>query len=388
MCILGQIEGERMKNVTESKENNHDVIIVGAGAAGVGIGIVLKKMGIEHIILEKEDIGSSFRKWPQETRFISPSFTGNFFGMPDLNAISPDTSPAFSLLTEHPTGEEFAEYLVGISEVFDQNIEIGVEVCKVSKIDGLFQLETSRGNYTTQFLIWAAGEYQFPKKDSFVGAELCIQYSKIESFLNLQGDHFLIIGAYESGFDAYTHLVRAGKAVQILDGGDNIDLINSDSSYSLSPFTRDRIKETLSPKNYFKDARVTKVEFLDGKYVVSTQNNKTFTSVSKPIDCTGFEGSLALVKNLFEFDERYPYLNERDESTITEHLFLVGPFVKHRNALFCFIYKYRKRFAIVGETIAKALNIDPETVDEVLEEYKLGNFYLDDLSCCDNECVC
>ena len=67
-----------------------DVIIVGAGAAGIGVAAVLKRMNINFIILEKEEVGASFKKWPEETQFISPSFTGNFFKMPDLNAASLD----------------------------------------------------------------------------------------------------------------------------------------------------------------------------------------------------------------------------------------------------------------------------------------------------------
>ncbi|MEO1022188.1 MAG: NAD(P)-binding domain-containing protein, partial [Bacteroidota bacterium] len=84
-----------------------DVIIVGAGPAGLGTGILLQKLGIDFVILERDSVGSSFKKWPKETRFISPSFTGNFFKMPDLNAITPDTSPAYTLLKEHPTGEDY-----------------------------------------------------------------------------------------------------------------------------------------------------------------------------------------------------------------------------------------------------------------------------------------
>ena len=61
--------------------------------------------------LEKDEIGASFKKWPEESCFISPSFIGNFFNMPDLNSIAPATSPAFNLLTEHPNGQEFANVL-------------------------------------------------------------------------------------------------------------------------------------------------------------------------------------------------------------------------------------------------------------------------------------
>jgi hypothetical protein len=72
----------------------------------------------------------------------------------------------------------------------------------------------------------------------------------------------------------------------------------------------------------------------------------------------------------------------------TNNFFLVGPQVKHGSALFCFIYKYRQRFAIVAEKIAQELNVPNSKIEEVINEYKKNNFYLDDLSCCDDECVC
>ncbi|MEO0790831.1 MAG: NAD-binding site protein, partial [Bacteroidota bacterium] len=72
----------------------------------------------------------------------------------------------------------------------------------------------------------------------------------------------------------------------------------------------------------------------------------------------------------------------------TKNLFLVGPQVKHGTALFCFIYKYRQRFAVVAEEIAQRTEVSPGLVEEVLKEYKHNNFYLTDLSCCDDECVC
>ena len=71
------------------EENQVDVIVVGAGPAGLGVSVVLKKLGIDFIILEKNSLGASFKKWPKETKFISPSFSGNFFKMTDLNAITP-----------------------------------------------------------------------------------------------------------------------------------------------------------------------------------------------------------------------------------------------------------------------------------------------------------
>lgn len=90
----------------------NQMMIIGGGAAGVGIGIMLKQLGCSQFqILEQEEIGASFRHWPKETRFITPSFTSNGFGMPDLNAVSMETSPAYTLGAEHLSGSQFADYL-------------------------------------------------------------------------------------------------------------------------------------------------------------------------------------------------------------------------------------------------------------------------------------
>ncbi len=369
-------------------DNYYDVVIVGAGPAGLGIGIILQKLGIYYVILEKHSVGSSFKKWPKETQFISPSFTGNFFKMPDLNAVTPATSPAFDLLTEHPTGIEYAQYLERVSKYYQLAIDTDVEVISIEDQSDSFVLNTSHETYGSTFVIWAAGEYQFPKTNSFNGEHLCLHYSEVSSFTNIEGKENVVIGAYESGFDAAVNLARLGKKVTLIDNFQYLELIKSDSSYSLSPFTRDRIRDVLDDIDYHVETRVEQVEWVNGKYIIKTDNGNTFTSDHKPINCTGFDTSLTLVKELFDFEEGYPLLTDFDESQKTGNLFLVGPQVKHGTALFCFIYKYRQRFAIVAEKIAELMEVPSREIQEVLREYKNNNFYLKDLSCCDDECVC
>ena len=366
----------------------YDVVIVGAGSAGIGVGILLQKLGISYIILEKKSIGASFKKWPKETRFISPSFTGNFFKMPDLNAVTPDTSPAFDLLTEHPTGLEYAQYLEGVAKHFQLAIKVNIEVKDIEDKKGCFILNTNQETYGSTYVIWAAGEYQFPRTNAFTGDYFCVHYAEVRSFAEVLGKESVVIGAYESGFDAALNLAQLGKKVTLIDSSNYLELINSDSSYSLSPFTRDRIKGALDNIDYYAETKVEKVKFENAKYLVTTDDGETFISDDEPINCTGFNTSLTLVNELFEFEENYPLLTPVDESRKVENLFLVGPQVKHGTALFCFIYKYRQRFAIVAEEIAKRCEIPPSEVEEVLKEYKYNNFYLDDLSCCDDECVC
>ena len=91
-----------------------DIVIVGAGAAGLGFGGTLRDLGIENfVILDRAEVGASFLRWPRQMRFITPSFNSTQFGALDLNAVCLHTSPAYSIGVEHPTGEEYAGYLRG-----------------------------------------------------------------------------------------------------------------------------------------------------------------------------------------------------------------------------------------------------------------------------------
>ncbi|EKS9937036.1 NAD(P)-binding domain-containing protein, partial [Enterococcus faecalis] len=122
---------------------NKEVIIIGAGAAGVGMGVALKDFGINNFaILERKQVGNSFIKWPEETRFITPSFTSNGFGMPDLNAIAIDTSPSYTLGKERLSGKDYAKYLQLVSEEYKLPIKTNCKVQSIKKEKTGYLLET------------------------------------------------------------------------------------------------------------------------------------------------------------------------------------------------------------------------------------------------------
>ena len=54
---------------------NKEVIIIGAGAAGVGMGVALKDFGINNFaILERKQVGNSFIKWPEQNKIYHSFF--------------------------------------------------------------------------------------------------------------------------------------------------------------------------------------------------------------------------------------------------------------------------------------------------------------------------
>ena len=434
-------------------DNPFDVIIVGAGASGVGMGFMLTRIfnldPHRVLLLERgEKVGDTFLRWPKEMRFISPSFnsqgwTGSF----DLNSVAYGSSPAYSLHGEHPSGEDYAHYLHDVVETVKLNVQTNTEVIGLRPrrrggfaVDvvrtGMDQADAeARPVVTTlrsQYIIWAAGEYQYPQPSAptFLGSELCRHNSTVQSWKTVSGNDFIVIGGYESGMDAAFNLASCKKHCTVLSSKAFWQETTDDPSTELSPYTAERMREALAssaPPRLRAPLRVFKVErHRDGGYVTHARwmapeklsvhqhayrelpvdndrvNNDEigkegteikFRSPQPPFLCTGFGGSAAMgaAKDLFEWGKDgdrgcaagSPLLNECDESTMTPGLFLVGPAVSHENLVFCFIYKFRQRFGIVADAIARGLG--HETA-QTIDECRKMDMFLDDFSCCKGAC--
>lgn len=365
------------------------VAIVGAGPAGLGVARVLRDLAIPDVwVLERGQIGQSFRDWPKETRLLTPSFPGNVFGVTDLNAISFDSSPGWSLRSEHPSGRAYAQYLEQAADMFGVNVQCGVDVFAIDPIDNGFTLQTSRGTFTADYVIWACGHFGAPTDASLPGAELGRHYGTISGWDDIEEDEVYVIGGYESGIDAAIGLAQKGKDVIVLDRGAPWLDGDKDPSRSLSPYTQQRLETfrqclsiTLLP-----DIDVIALEKEENGIHILAGDGRSWLSDGPPVLATGFVGGTKRVSEWFDYGEDgIPLLTSQDESTAMPGLFLVGPEVSHQGHLFCFIYKFRQRFAVVARAIAARMGIDTE----VLGMYYDNNMFLDDLTCCDDDkCLC
>jgi putative flavoprotein involved in K+ transport len=163
-----------------------DCIIVGAGPAGLGVSIALQALGVRRqVIFDRYGVGASFQRWPSEMRLITPSFPTNSIGMLDLNSIAIGTSPGYSLRIEHPTGREYAAYLCAVADHFKLPVRPQVEVLGVEASDDLLLVHTSTGIHRSKCVVWAAGEFQYPRLNVFRGAGLCLHNSTVKSWAKL-----------------------------------------------------------------------------------------------------------------------------------------------------------------------------------------------------------
>jgi thioredoxin reductase len=305
--------------------------------------------------------------------------------MLDLNSIAIGVSPAYALEVEHPTGAEYAAHLQGVTQHFEIPVREHVDVKQIRKIEDEFCIETCEETLRAKHVIRAAGEFQYPRLNVCPGSDLCRHTATIPSYEGLDGDDFIVIGGYESGVDAAYHLSYRDKRVRLFDRGCPWKEESSDPSVALSTYSQERMREDWFEDHVelFPNTWVAAVSKVDTGYEVETKDGRTFQTPTQPLLAGGFEGSHKIVSNLFEHrDDGLPLLSENDESTITSGMYLCGPTVRHDNLVFCFIYKYRQRFAVVAKAIATSLGLPAED----LESYRQWGMYLDDLSCCGEEC--
>ena len=140
------------------------------------------------------------------------------------------------------TGSEYAAHLQSLADFFELPVSENTDVKSIENNDGVFHLETEGSTLLANNVIWAAGEFLYPRLEGFDGSELCRHTATVANYGDLEGDDFLIVGGYESGVDAAYHLARRGKRVRLFDMGSPWEEGSSDPSVSLSTFSFERMR--------------------------------------------------------------------------------------------------------------------------------------------------
>lgn len=131
-----------------------EVLVVGAGQAGVAMSAHLGAAGIPHLVLERGRIAERWcsARWDSLVA-NGPAWHDRFPGQ----AFAGDPE-------RFPGREEVADYFAAYAARIGAPVRIGVEVTRVSRAEGRpgFRAETSSGPVEARFVVAAAGPFQKP----------------------------------------------------------------------------------------------------------------------------------------------------------------------------------------------------------------------------------
>ena len=172
---------------------HYDVIIIGAGQAGLSMGYHLKKSNLSFLILDKaNEIGEVWRnRYDSLTLFSSREYSSlpgmTFKGSKD----------------EYPTKDEVADYLSSYAVKFSLPIQFSTVVQKLQKNKDIFLLSTNQGIYTSRNIIVATGAFQtplVPDFSKFLSSNVSqIHSSQYKNQSQLNEGSVLVVGGGNSG---------------------------------------------------------------------------------------------------------------------------------------------------------------------------------------------
>lgn len=132
--------------------SDHEVVVVGAGQAGLAIGSFLARPRRRFVIVDRADsIGAAWRERWESLTLFTPRRYNSLPGLPFPG--DPDG---------YPRRDEVIAYLAGYAEKFKLPIELNSNVRTLTAEDGRFRLEADGRTITADQVVVATGPFQTP----------------------------------------------------------------------------------------------------------------------------------------------------------------------------------------------------------------------------------
>jgi len=191
-----------------------EVLVVGAGQAGLAMSEHLGEGGIPHLVLERDRIAERWRTQRWDSLVANgPAWHDRFPGL-ELFDVAPD---GFA------SKDQVADYFVAYAEKIGAPVHCDVEVTSVRRNDGRpgFSVETTEGGYEARFVVAATGPFQRPVIPPVVPADAQLVQLHSSDYRNpaqLPAGAVLVVGAGSSGVQIADELRRSGRSVYLSVG--------------------------------------------------------------------------------------------------------------------------------------------------------------------------
>lgn len=179
-----------------------DVVIVGAGPAGISASLRASEHGLKALTLERESVGGTVSKYPRQKLVMTSPVEFPLHGKFSKTTLSK---------------EDLLAFWEKILQRTDLNIHTGEGVEAVQKAgDGLFRVRTPREVYRSRAVVLALGRAGTPRKLGVKGEELPhVLYRLIETD-HYTDNNILVVGGGDSAVEAAMGLAhQAGNKVTI-----------------------------------------------------------------------------------------------------------------------------------------------------------------------------
>jgi len=245
---------QAVDNISKTGKKRHeamyDLIIIGAGPAGIGASLNAKKHNLNSLTLEQDTLGGAVFSFPRSKIVMT----------------SPMELPLHGKLKLFETSKpELLELWKDVIKTNDIQVKENAKVESVISESGHFIVETHTGDhYTSKFILLAIGRRGTPRKLGIPGENLeKVAYRLLEAE-NIKGKNIVVVGGGDSAIESALLL-----AVQ-----NNVILSYRNDSFSrIKPGNLEKINAAIADKSVDVRFSSSLVEITKDEVIIASLQN-------------------------------------------------------------------------------------------------------------------
>ena len=176
-----------------------DLIIIGAGPAGISAAFEAQKLRLNYLVLEKSLIGNTIYNYPVGLTVFST-----------VNELELKPNTLFPA-REKPTREELLSYYTRFVLKNNLNIQWEEAVLKVEKLgENHFKITTEKAEYEAKNVLFAFGAMQYPRHLGVKGEDLPKVHHLFRETYPYVKKHAIVVGGGNSAGEAALFLAEEG----------------------------------------------------------------------------------------------------------------------------------------------------------------------------------
>jgi thioredoxin reductase/Fe-S-cluster-containing hydrogenase component 2 len=284
-------EFQKLRNKNEDK-SVYDLIIVGAGPAGIAAGLESKKQNFNFKILESAQKFNTIVNFPK--------------GKP-IFAEPEDYKQNSELIINHGTKESLLDELN--EEIKNANLPIdeGVMVEKIDKKKEYFELTTSRGNYKALRVILAIGKTGNARMLNVPGENLPKIYNRLYDPTDTAGQEVLVVGGGDSAIETAIATAEYASSVTLSYRKPSFARPKEGNLETLNKLVESG-KVKLLMETDVKEIKETEVILIDKSgQEVTLKNSIVFTMIGRELPVQFFKRSGIKIEGEFSLNSKLQF---------------------------------------------------------------------------------
>ncbi len=171
-----------------------DVVIVGAGPAGLSAALTAHTQGLSYVVLEKEPtLGGSLLHYPRRKMVLTQSL---------------DLPPWGSLKREEYQKEELLEIFTSIVGEIGLNLQFDQELKATEQVDGILRVRTANAELLARNVLLTLGRRGSPRKLGVPGEDQAKVMYRLMDAQAYESQRILVVGGGDSAAEAAIGLAR------------------------------------------------------------------------------------------------------------------------------------------------------------------------------------